>query len=63
VVMLLECSSCALVVRKKKPNSRITFYSKFKMSHLIFNGRFVAEPDGGAGLVDAAQSHRKILPL
>jgi len=50
--------------KKKMPNSsRITFYSKFKMSPLISNGRFVAEPDGGAGLVNAAQSHRKILPL
>ena len=64
MVILLECSSCALVVRKKMPNSsRITFYSKFKMSPLISNGRFVAEPDGGTGLVDAAQSQRKTLPL
>ena len=31
--------------KKKKPNSsRITFYPKFKMSPLISNGRFVAEP-------------------
>ena len=59
-MVVLEYSGCALVVRKLLNSSRITL---FKMSPLISCHRFVAEPHGEAGLVDAAESHRKTLPL
>jgi len=62
-VVLLEFSSCTLVVRKLPDSSRIIFYFRSKMFPLIPYLQFVAEFDGGAGHVDAAQSHRKTLPL